>query len=114
MSGDIGSVASGIINIIPETVSQLVRLLLGFFVLFRLDSTVALICLLAGPVVIVVSKIYRDKMKALHKKCQETKGKSLSFMQECLQNIMVVKSFSGEKQFTSRAICWSKTILHIS
>lgn len=104
MSGDIGSVASGIINIIPETVSQLVRLLLGFFVLFRLDSTVALICLLAGPVVIVVSKIYRDKMKALHKKCQETKGKSLSFMQECLQNIMVVKSFSGEKQFTSRAI----------
>lgn len=101
--GDISSVAGGVMQIVPNGLSFVTRTLLSFFVLLRLDPVLAVLCVLMGLLVAIASKIYRGKMKSLHKKTQETKGKAMAFMQECLQNLLMVKSFRGEDAIAGHA-----------
>ncbi|OQB15142.1 MAG: putative multidrug export ATP-binding/permease protein [Firmicutes bacterium ADurb.Bin193] len=97
LNSDISFVSGAVVEIIPNVLGFLVRIVLSFVALFSLDMTFALICLAIGPVVLMASYIYRRRMKGLQKKCQESDGKTRSFMQECLQNILVIKSFGNEK-----------------
>lgn len=100
LHSDISIITTGAVNIVPNAISLLTRILLSFITLYTLDSAFALICLVAGPVIMLTARMYSKRMKNLHKKCQETDGKTKSFMQECLQNLLVIKSFKNEDAFT--------------
>lgn len=93
---DISTIVDGVMQIVPTGLSFAVRTLLSFLVLLKLDPVLAVLCILIGPIMGVISKIYRNKMKGLHKKTQEAKGKIMSFMQECLQSLLMIKSFNSE------------------
>jgi len=96
ITSDASVITNAVVGIIPNLVGFLTRIVASFVVLYMLDPVFALICLIVGPMVIFVSHIYSKKMKTLHKKCQESDGLTRSFMQEALQNLLVIKSFGNE------------------
>ena len=49
-----------------------------------------------GGLVCVFSRIYSRHFKYLHKEVQRTNGIVRSYMQECLENLIVIKSFVNE------------------
>ena len=49
-----------------------------------------------GPPVIIAATVYSKKMKSLHKKTQAADGKTSAFMQESLQNMLMLKAFRSE------------------
>ena len=98
LTSDISIINSNIIDIIPAFVMLITSVAFSFVAMMKLDVELSLICLALGPVVIVTAALYGRKMKKLHKKCQESDGKTRSFMQECIQNILVIKAFGNEKR----------------
>ncbi len=98
LTSDINIINSNIIDIIPAFVMLVTSVVFSFVAMIKLDAELSLICLAMGPVVIITSILYGRKMKKLHKKCQESDGKTRSFMQECIQNILVIKAFGNEKR----------------
>ncbi len=102
--GDISSITDGVMQIVPNSLSFVAKTLFSFVVLLGLDPFLAILCVLLGPVVAIISKIYRAKMKGLHKKTQEAKGKTMSFMQESLQNLLMIKSFKSEDAISGRSV----------
>lgn len=103
LNSDVSFITNAVVEIIPNGISYITRIALSFTALFVLEPMFALIFLVLGPIILSVSHIYRKKMKKLYKKCQESDGKTRSFMQECLQNLLVVKSFGNEDIITKHS-----------
>ncbi len=97
INSDVSVIVNGIIAILPSAALFITSIIGAFCVLYKIDSTLAIIILCIGPVVAVGARIYSAKYKVMHKKCQEYDGKTKSFMLEILQNLLVVKSFGSEK-----------------
>ena len=99
LTSDVTAVTTGFSSILPEMISLFIRIILSVVVLFKLDKFFALIYIVAAPLFLVFARIYSGKMKSLHKKVQETEGKTRSYMTEALQNLLVVKAFRKENDF---------------
>lgn len=108
INNDVSVIVSGVMNIIPNVVSLLARIILSFATLFMLDSKFAAVCLIVGPIILVMTRIYSKKMKSLHKKCMETDGKTRSFMLECIQNLLVIRSYRNEEAVTEKSEDYQK------
>lgn len=108
LTADVNVVVTGFINIVPNLVNLITRLIGAFWVLFFLDSSFALIYLVFGPLFFIITRIYSKKMKSLHKKVQESDGKVKSYMQEALQNILVIKAFKNESPISDETSKFQK------
>ncbi|MBQ9097666.1 MAG: ABC transporter ATP-binding protein [Clostridia bacterium] len=103
INNDVNVVVTGVVDIAPSLLSFVTRLIAGFAVLFYLEPLFSCVFLVLGPVVLFASRVYSKKMKFYHKKCQECDGKISSFMQEAVQNILMIKSFSSEKYIVDKS-----------
>ena len=99
MTSDVGTVAGGIVNVMPGMISLGVRLISAFSTLMVFDRSLAFLAFVLGPVSILISRFFAGKLKSLYKKIQEAESTYRSFMQECLQNILVVKAFKLEDSY---------------
>ncbi|MBE7018506.1 MAG: ABC transporter ATP-binding protein [Ruminococcaceae bacterium] len=93
---DVNVVVTGVMLLVPNLISLLVRIFLSFYEMFQLDWLLATICLILAPFILLTARLYSSRMKKLHKKCMETDGKTKSFMQEILQNLLVIKAYRAE------------------
>ena len=98
LTADVSVVAEGMATILPTVIASVTRLILAVVVLCLIDWLFALAFVIAGLMVFLVIGLLRKKLKTLHKKSQETEGKTRSFMQECLENILAIKVFSVTKK----------------
>lgn len=103
LTSDVTVIVSGLTTILPDFVSLVVRIIASFSVLVMLSPKLALCIIAVGPIVFVLARIYSKRMKSLHKACQQSDGATRSFMQEMLQNLIVVKSFQNEKAVSDHA-----------
>lgn len=103
LSSDTSIVADGITSILPQLISAGVRLISAVVVLVVMDWVFAVAFIIAGILVFVTMTIMRSKLKALHKDVQKTSGKTHSFMQECIENLLAVKAFSVDKKIQQNA-----------
>jgi len=94
-TSDIDVVVGGVTGIIPSAVSLVSRLIAAFWLLIKFSPKLALGILVLGVFVGVGARIYSVFFKRLHKKVQEAQGKTRSYMQECTENVVVVKSFGA-------------------
>lgn len=102
LTGDIGIIVEAIVSLLPQAVSMTVKLIAGLSVMLLIDPLYTLILVACGAGMFVISWFYRKKFKLLHKEVQLTEGKTRSFMQECVENILVIKSFTSEKPVLNR------------
>ncbi|MBR6728525.1 MAG: ABC transporter ATP-binding protein, partial [Clostridia bacterium] len=93
ISSDVGIVANGLVQMLPNFLFYVAKIIAVFCTLYALDKSFALLCLLLGPLIFMAAFMYRKRMKSLHKSCQAADGKIKSFMQETLLNLLVIKSF---------------------
>lgn len=100
MFNDVTVVTDGLTNIVPNIVFYSVKLVCAFSYLIVIDKIFALFFLVGGIAVFLLMGIFRGTMKRLHKAVQETEGKTRSFIQEAIMNLLVVKSFVVEDKIS--------------
>lgn len=93
---DVSLVSEKITEIVPNVISLVSTVVFSFAALFMLDKYFAIACLAFGPVAMIAAYIYRRKIKDLHLQCRESDGKVRSFLQETIQNFLVIKAFGRE------------------
>ncbi|MBQ3070027.1 MAG: ATP-binding cassette domain-containing protein [Clostridia bacterium] len=101
-SSDITLIADSAVSLIPQSVSLAVRLLGGISFMLFVDTVFTLIVVVGGVVLATMMQLFSRVYKKLHKECQETEGKARSFLQECVENLVVVKSFSNEEDVVEK------------
>ena len=103
LTSDVSIVSEGIITLAPSVVAMVTRLIFAAAALIMLDTSFALIFLIAGILILGVTSFFRSLMKKLHKAVQETDGKLRSFLQESLGGILIIKVFGIEDKINSTA-----------
>lgn len=96
LTSDIEIVSDGVVSIIPQAVSMSVKIFAGLGVLMSIDPLYTLVLITCSICIFLISWLYRKRFKDLHKSVQQTEGRTRSFMQECIENIVVIKSFISE------------------
>lgn len=103
-TSDVDVVVSGVLSIIPNAISLGTRLAAGMIVLFAIDWKFTLAVVVLGVVVFIASKIYSKHFKYLHKENQRARGVVSSYIQECVENIVVIKSFANFNIVSSKLL----------
>ena len=104
ITSDVATISSTLLSTIPNIISILVTLLASFSTLIYLAPYIAIIAVFIGPFLVLVSRYFSKKLKDLYKKAQEEDVKYRAFIQESVQNIMIVKTFCMEKINMNRLV----------
>lgn len=102
LMGDSRVIVSTISSVLPRTVSFIVRLVACIAVLFSLDWRFTLALLVAAGAVLLFYRLYGQKAKKMHTACREADGATQSYMQESIENWMVIRSFNGNQTVRER------------
>lgn len=97
LTSDVGVVVGGLVVYLPQCISLTVKLVAGLAVLLFINTEFTAFLALVGVAAFLFSFLLRGRYKKLHKEIQRKDGKTRSFMQECIENLSVIKSFVREK-----------------
>ncbi len=97
MTNDIQIVVDSAITLIPQSLATLVKLIGGLAFMLIVEPMFTSVVLAGGLVVMVLVHFSGRFYKTIHKECQETEGRTRSYFQECLGNVIVIKSFVNQK-----------------
>lgn len=103
MTSDASVVADGACTLIPTMVSMTVRLIGVVVALFALAPGLTLVFVIGGCVAATASLAVRPLLKRLHAGMQEAEGNMRSYLQECLDSLLVVHAFGCERKVRERA-----------
>ena len=96
LNTDVSTVTSTVVSTIPSVISLLVMLVSSFFALMSLDTTMAVIAIIIFPLCGILGKFFSQRLKKIYIQSQDQDVKYKSFIQETLQNNIIVKSFCME------------------
>ncbi len=99
---DVTVVTDGVVGILPSLLNMVTRLVCAAAVLIILDVTFALVFLVSGILLFIVTRMFRGKLKSLHKEVQQKERKMRSYMQETVENILLIKLFGVRKKSEKR------------
>lgn len=100
---DVSIVSEAYTKIVPNAVFFVTKLVSSLIYLIVIDKVFALVFLVGGICVFLITRFFRKTLKRLHKDVQETEGKTRSFIQEFVTNLLAVKAFSVEGKMQSHA-----------
>ena len=95
LTSDTVVVANGVAQIIPNVVGMTVKIIGALAAVVFLQPMFGLLILPAG-LVLLVTRIFRPALKRLHTRIQESDGVLRVFLQERLDNLLIVTTFSRE------------------
>ena len=95
LTDDINIITNSVSSIIPTICSFVAKIAIGVTALVMFSPSFALIAVVGGLIVPAFGRLISAKYKSLHKQVQKSNGVTRSFLQECLENMSVVKSFSS-------------------
>ncbi len=96
LTADVNHVVNGVTGLLPAATSMFTKLVGGLIVLCRISPWFTVVMIGFGILILLCSRFYGKPMKKLHKECQSTDGKTRSFVQESLGNMLPIKAFSNE------------------
>lgn len=103
LTSDTTVVADGITQIMPGIISMLVRLIGALAAILWLEPRFFCILVPGGISMILLTYGFRKILKHLHKNIQEADGALRVFLQERLENLLIVHTFAKEKQVVEQA-----------
>lgn len=103
LTNDTVVVADGIVQILPGLAGMGVKLLAAMTALIVLEPKFAGLILPAGILFLLMTLLFRKKMKSLHKRVQEADGTLRSFLQEVLNSILTVHAYAVEDTMSGAA-----------
>lgn len=96
-TSDIQIVVEGAVTLIPQVISLGTKLVAGLTVMLFIDPLFTGIVLVGGMLIAACVHFFSRFYKKLHKDCQQTEGRTRAYLQECVENLMVIKSFVNER-----------------
>lgn len=103
MTSDVTVVAEGACTLVPTGAAMAVRLVGVVGAMFALVPGLTMVFVAGGCVAGAASVTVRPLLKRLHKSMQEAEGGMRSFMQECLDSLLVVHAFGCERKVAAQA-----------
>lgn len=97
LTSDVHTVGSGVVNTLPGIITLGIQLLAAFCTLLYYEPYLAFLAFVLGPITVLLSRVWGGKIKKLQIKVQESESAYRSFIQEALQNILIVKTFGLEE-----------------
>lgn len=98
LTNDTVVTSNAIVEIFPGIVGMTVKLFAALIMILKLEPRFAYILFPCGALLIFFTYAFRKKLKRLHKKIQEKDGNLRTFLQERLGSLIIVRTFSAEKQ----------------
>ena len=98
LTNDTVVVSGGIVDILPGLTGMGVRLISVLTMIIVLDRWFAWILIPGGILVVILTYLFRNILKKMHKAIQESDGQLRIFLQERISSLMVIKSFAAEVQ----------------
>lgn len=89
--GDVSDIVSLMTEVVPSVVIITVQFIASFVYLYRMDAALALILVVAAPVLMLLSRYYFHKMRRIVRKIKDSNSALQAIIQESVQNKMVVK-----------------------
>lgn len=97
MTSDVDAVTVIVTNTVPTLISLSVLLIGSFIAFLFLEPVLGIILIILSPITILLSKYFSSKLKKLYLKFQEMESKYRSFLNESIQNIVIIKTFCLEE-----------------
>ena len=101
-SGDSANIASGILNLIPNLIISLFRLISAFIVVVSYDASFAVFAVLSVPLSLAVSKYNMKRMKKSSMSTMAINSKLSGFTYESFTNIQSIKAFDMLPLYSKR------------
>ena len=98
LTNDAKVVADGYVDIVPGLSGMVVKLVSALAMILVLEPRFAAILIPCGAVLVVFTWLFRRKLKALHKRIQESDGRLRVFLQERIGSLLMLRSFAAEEQ----------------
>lgn len=102
LTSDVDVLVNALTTLIPSALSMATKLGAGLVLLFLMEWRFTLVILAVGVGVGVANRLFGKRFRYLHKEIQRTNGVVRSFLQECLENVMAIKSFSNEESIEDK------------
>ncbi len=96
LTSDTTVVAEGMANILPEVCGMAVRLLGALAMLIALLPELSFVILPGGAVLVLLTWLFRKRMKRMHKDVQEADGTLRSYLMERLGAMLVLRAFGRQ------------------
>lgn len=103
LNNDVRTVDDGLLNVFPNVMAMLARLIASMAVLVALEPWFALAVLAAGLVVVVITGLMRSRLKGLHKQVSQHDGIVSGFLQESLEKLLMVQAMDVSEEIERRA-----------
>ena len=108
-TSDTEVIVSNTVSILPDICSMLSKIIGGAAALIILEPTIAVIVIIFGALIPAIGRLINKRYKYLHKECHRTEGETRSFLQECFENSVVIKTFKSEAPFNEKLSQYMQT-----
>lgn len=99
LEGDVGTVSGGVVSFIPSVFIRAVRFFGALGIVLYYDKTMAVLALLSAPFLFLSSRVTIKTIRKYNKESREINGKVLSYSEESLQNLQIIKAFNITNQY---------------
>lgn len=104
ITNDISSIISYFVVILPAIIALIIQLIIAFIVAISYDKTLGIFGFATLPIIIVISLIFGEKLKIQQKSINNKEGEYRSFLNESIQNVLVIKTFQNENTKLKRLL----------
>ena len=98
ITSDTGTINGLICGTIPGMITSSVTLFMAFFTLLKIQPILATFTIVVFPALFLMNKIFGKRLNKFYKDIQEKSIEYSAFIQESIQNLMIVKTFCREKE----------------
>ena len=104
LTSDTVVVSTGLTEIVPGIAGMAAKMIGALSMIIVLEPRFVFIIGIGGIFMIVLTSIFRKKLRAYHKIMQEKDGKVRIFLQEHLHSLMIVKVFTKEQDTYNQSL----------
>lgn len=102
MSADVKAVDTGLTSFVPGILALITKLITAIVIMGTLAPQLTLIICICGLIVVLISTVFRKRLKELHKNVQEANAKVTSFIQEALERLHMVQALDVSEEIEKR------------
>jgi len=101
LEGDVYLVSTAVINFLPTLITRITQFVGSAIIVFYYDKTMALLALIGAPFIFLTTKYMMQKIRVYNQQTRDTNGKIISFGEETLQNLQMVKAFGLSEKYAT-------------
>lgn len=96
---DVSAIANAVVSFIPSVFTRSLQFFGSLIVVLYYDTTMAFLALLSAPVLFLSSRVLVKTIRKYSKETRELNGRILSYSEESVQNLQVIKAFDLTRDY---------------